>query len=195
MTEPSFDSINLVDFARNHEDMMNLHKKLRNLELQNHSSHITSKIDMVKELRSSFKPPEVIKLKALRELDEKMKNYENYDKFKAKKIAKIMEIPKISQRKINEKVEINKILAKLNEKLEKIHKGKSLVFCDNSSYELEKILEIQTKRNENPEKNPMKSKIMHQKGNSLMNLNKDLLPLKYNVEKYEKKSSNHIFRK
>ena len=194
-------ALNLVDFARKHDETMNLHRKLKSLEIRaktlNDSNHITSKIDFMKELRCSFKPPEIVKLQAFKLLDEKQKEFENYSQFRGKK--KIEEdqkffIPKIVQRKIIEKVEINKTLAKLNSKLEKISKRKNLNKSGSSTlfYE-EKMKELEKRREDKNENNMFVSKTNdeknkhHYKVNSLMFMNKEFLPLKYNIDKYRKK--------
>jgi len=181
---------NLMNYAQNHDFSMNLHRKLQSLEIRTknlNESHITSKLDVMQELRSSFKPMEIVKLKAFQQLNQKQNEFENYSKFRRKKRIEDYKnyfIPKIVQRSLNERMEINKTLARLNLKIETpCKKTKFLNLLTE-----EKLLEIERRRGENRKYDYLKKDNgEHHRVKSLMTMNRDLLPLKYNIEKYEKK--------
>ena len=183
---------NLLNFAQNHEYSMNLHRKMKSLEFQaknmfSETSHITSKIDIIQEIRSSFKPIEIMKLKAFQKLNQKQRGFENYSKFRKKKKMEDYQnffIPKIVQRSLQEKMQINKTLDRLISRIESCAKKTRFLNLGTE----EKLLEIERRRMENKKKDYLKrDSSQHHRVRSLNSMNKDLLPLKYNIEKYERK--------
>jgi len=183
------DTTNLMNFV---QSPMNLHRKLKSLDfnlktMNLNESYITNRRDVMQDLRSSFKPIEIVKLKAFQQLNEKQKEFEIYNKFSMKKKIEDYQsffVPKIVQRKLNEKVEIKKTLAKLNSKIETTCKKNKFI----SILTEEKLLEVERRRGENRKHDCLKKENgEHHRVRSLITMNRDLLPLKYNIGKYEKK--------
>lgn len=183
---------NLLNYAQSHEYSMNLHRKMKSLEFQaknmpNETSHITSKIDIIQEIRSSFKPIEILKLKAFQQLNQKQRGFENYSKFRKKRKIEDYQnfyIPKIVQRSLQEKMQINKTLDRLTSRIETVAKKTRFLNLVTE----ERLLEVERRRMENKKIDYLKrDSNQHQRMRSLNSMNKDLLPLKYNIEKYERK--------
>lgn len=187
----------MLSFSKKHNSTMNLHHKLKSLEINLKKiveiSHITSKLDIMKDLRCSFKPQEMVKLKAFQEMDQKQKDFDVYRDFRGKiKIEddKRFFISKIILREIKEKIQISKKIAIINMKIEKADERRRLNLdkTENLSKKGEKILQNLRETRRTSQKSKSEYSRKHLKMSSLTLLNKDLLPLKYNTEKYERKT-------
>lgn len=190
-SQSQISQINLSIYSEKHKVTMNLHRKLKSLQLEKLNSyeneHISSRFDALGELRNAFKPEELVKLKAFRAFDRKQRqmvfSIGLRERKKLDEDNKIP-IPKIVQRKIRERMEINKILTNLNAKLEKNRKK----FQESEGF-IKKFVQKKPEKTETEEKREKPLSSLH----SLNKFDKRLLPLKYNIDKYISfKSKKHV---
>lgn len=182
-SQSQISQINLSIYSEQHKVTMNLHRKLKSLQLEKLNSdeneHISSRFDALSELRNSFKPEEIVKLKAFRAFDQKQRQMVLIQGLRERKKLdeenNKLPIPKIVQRKIRERIEINRILTNLNAKLEKNRKK----FQESEGF-IKRFVQKRHEKTETEEKRDNQINSLH----SLNKLNKNLLPLKYNIDKY-----------